>query len=117
MRNGTATPRDGYKPNWTSGEYVDDYWQMQEQLGFHKGDKCVALTPYEWSHGFTLYTFKITDGPVGSGVDGPRSKSTTGSARLEIGFSAAQNTNIKVIVMYQMLGVIEIDQFRNIIVS
>ena len=90
---------------------------MQEQLGFHKGDKCVALTPYEWSHGFTLYTFKITDGPVGSGVDGPLSKSATGSARLEIGFSASQNTNIKVVVMYQMLGVIEIDQFRNIIVS
>ena len=44
---------------------------MQEQLGFHKGDKCVALTPYEWSHGFTLYTFKITDGPVSSGVEGP----------------------------------------------
>ena len=25
MRNGTAVPRDGYKPNWTSGEYVEDY--------------------------------------------------------------------------------------------
>ena len=109
--------RDGYKPNWTSGEYVDDYWTMQEQLGMHMGDKCVALTPYEWSHGFSLCTFKITDGPIGSGVDGPQSKSTTGSARLEIGFSAAQNTHIKVIVMYQMLGVLEIDQFRNIIVS
>ena len=34
MRNGTATPRDGYRPNWTSGKYVDDYWQMQEELGF-----------------------------------------------------------------------------------
>ena len=68
MRNGTAVPRDGYKPNWTSGEYVENYWQMKEQLGLHKGDKCVALTPYEWSHGFTIYTFKITDGPVGSGV-------------------------------------------------
>ena len=72
---------------------------------------------YEWSHGFTLYTFKITDGPVGSGVDGMRSKFATGSARLEIGFSAAQNTNINAVVMYQMLGVIEIDQFFNIIVS
>ena len=32
MRNGTAVPREGYKLNWTRGEYVDDYWQMQEQL-------------------------------------------------------------------------------------
>ena len=89
---------------------------MQEQIGMHNGDKCVTLTPDEWSHGFKLYTFKITDGTIGSGVDGPQTKSTTGSARLEVGFSAAQNTNIKVIVMYRMLGVIEIDQFRNIIV-
>ena len=36
MRNEPATPRDGYKPNWTSGEYVDDYWMMQEQLGSTK---------------------------------------------------------------------------------
>ena len=96
---------------------MNDYWTFQKQLGFHKGDKCVALTMYEWSHGYTLYTFKITDGPVGSGTEGPRSKSTTSSVRLEIGFSAAQNSNTKVILMYQMLGVIESNQFRNVIVS
>ena len=90
---------------------------FQEQLGYDKGDKCVSLTPTEWANGFTLYSFKITDGPVGSGTEGPRSKSTTGSIRLEVGFSSAQATNIKVIVLYQMLGVLEFDQFRNVIVS
>ena len=90
---------------------------FQDQHRFGKGDKCVNLTPTEWSDGFTIYAFKITDGPVGPGTEGPRSKSTTGSIRLEIGFSAAKNRNIKVIVLYQMLGVLEFDQFRNVIIS
>ena len=116
-RNGLPVPREGYTPNWTTGAYIRDYLLFQNQLGFGKGDKCVNLTPIEWSDGFTIYAFKITDGPIGSGTEGPRSKSTTGSVRLEIGFSAAQNRNIKVIVLYQMLGVLEFDQFRNVIIS
>jgi hypothetical protein len=90
---------------------------FQDQLGFGKGDKSVNNSPTECSTGYTLYSFKITDGPVGPGTEGPSSKSTTGSFRLEIGFSAAQNHNIKVIVLYQMLGVLEFDQFRNVIIS
>ena len=73
--------------------------------------------PNEWANGYTLYAFKITDGPVGSGTKGPRSKSSSGSVRLEIGFVAAAAANIKMIVFYQMLGVLEFDQFRNVIVA
>ena len=77
----------------------------------------MSLTPYEWANGYTLYAFMITDGPVGSGTEGPRSKSTSGSVRLEIGFAAAAAANIKVIVFYKMLVVLEFDQFRNVIVT
>ena len=59
--------------------------------------------------------FKITDGPIGPGTYGPRSKSATGSARLEISFSAAVNENIKVIIYYQMLIRIEFDKFNAVI--
>ena len=69
----------------------------------------MSLTPSEWANGYTLYAFKITDGSIGLGTYGPRSKSITGSARLEVSFAAAVNENIKVILLYQMLDRIEFD--------
>ena len=116
-RNGTSVPRSGYKPNFANGQYIRDYAMMQRELGFGKGDKCVNLTPTEWATGYTIYAFHITDGPIGSGTDGPRSRSTTGSIRLEVGFAAVQNTNIKVIILSQSLGLLEFDEFKNVVVS
>ena len=76
----------------------------------------MSLTPSEWANGYTLYAFKITDGPIGQGTYGPRSKSATGSARLEVSFAASVNENIKVILLYQMIGRIEFDRFIAVIV-
>ena len=85
------------------------------QLKFNKGDKSVALTPYEWANGYTLYAFQTTDGPIGSGAHSPRSAISTGKLRLSIGFSEANNTTIKVIVLSQSVGVIDINQFKNVV--
>ena len=75
------------------------------------------LTPAEWADGFNLYSFKITDGPIGSGTAGPRSHAEMGSVRLEFDFEMAPAGNLKLIIMYQKLGIFEIDEFNNIIVS
>lgn len=117
FRNGMRVPRYGYTPNFTTKTYMKDYFTFQGQLGYDTGDKCVNITPVEWSNGYTLYAFKLTDGPIGSGTVGPRSHSESGSVRLEFDFETAPTANLKLIIMYQMLGVIEIDQFNNIIVS
>ena len=74
-----------------------------QELKCDTGDKIVSFTLFEWANGYTLYAFKITDGLIEPGTDGPRSKSATGSARLEVSFAAAVNKNIKVILLYQML--------------
>ena len=116
-RNGVRCPRHGYTPNFQTKEYIKDYITFQEQLGFDQGDKCVHLTPAEWADGFNLYTFKLTDGPIGSGTYGPRSQSNNGSASLEIEFAAATAKDLKLVVMYQGQGILEIDQFNNIVVS
>ena len=63
-----------------------------------------------------LYAFKITDGPIGPGTYGPRSKSATGSARLEVSFSAPVNEKIQVVFYYQMLGKIKFDRFNPVVV-
>ena len=42
--------------------------------------------------------------------------SATGSARLEVSFAAAVNENIKVVLLYQMLGRIGFDLFNAVLV-
>ena len=76
----------------------------------------MSLTLFEWANGSSLYVFKISDGPIGPGSYGPRTKSATGSARLEVSFTAAVNENIKVVLLYQMLGKIEFDRFNVVLV-
>ena len=115
LRNGIRTPRYGYTPNFTTNQYSKDYYTFLSQLKLNKGDKSVALTPYEWANGYTLYAFQTTDGPIGSGAHSPRSAISTGKLRLSIGFSAANNTTIKVIVFSQSVGVIDINQYKNVI--
>jgi len=71
-RNGTPVPREGYKQTFGDSKYMRSYLTFQDQLGGINGDKCAALTPNEWANGYTLYAFKITDGPIGSGTTSPR---------------------------------------------
>ena len=115
-RNNTSVPRGGYTPNFANGQYLKAYMTLLQELECDTGDKSVSITPFEWANEYTLYAFKNTDGLIGPGTYGPRSKSATGSARLEISFAAAVNENIKVIIYYQMLGRIEFDKFHAVIV-
>ena len=115
-RNGTSRPSEGYTPNFANGQYIKAYMTFLQELECDTGDKSVSLTPSEWANGYTLYAFKITDGPIGPGTYGPRSKSATGSGPLEVSFATTVNENIKVILLYQMLGRIEFDRFNAVIV-
>ena len=97
-RNGTSRPvRPGGAmarpdtPNLANGQYIKDYMTLLQELECDTGDKSVSLTPSEWANGYTLYAFKITNGPIGPGTYGPRSKSATGSARLEVSLAATVN--------------------------
>ena len=77
----------------------------------------MSISPEEWADGFNLYSFTITDGPIGSGTVGPRSHSETGLARIEFDFETAPQGNLKLIIMYQMLGIFKIDRWKDIVVS
>lgn len=117
LRNGTKVPRYGYSPDFTGRGFYKDYLTFQEQLGYDTGDRCVNLTPDQWANGSTLYAFKLTDGPIGSGVVGPRSPGNTGSACLQLEFAEAPAANLKLMIMFEQLATLQIDQFNNIIVS
>ena len=115
-RNGTSVPRGGYTSNFANEQYLKAYMTLLQELECDTGDKNISLTPSDSANGYTIYAFKVTDGPLGPGTYGPRSKSATGYARLEVSFAAEVNENIKQIVYYQMPGRIEIDQFKAVLV-
>ena len=115
-RNGTSVARGGYTPNFANEQYLKAYSTLLQELECDTCDKSISLTLSEWANGYTLYAFKITDRPIRSGTYGPRSKSTTGSGRLEVSFAAPVNENINVIVYYQSPYRIEFDQFKAVLV-
>ena len=79
-------------------------------------DQNVSLPPPDSASVYTLYAFKITDGPIGPGTHSPRSKSATVVARHKVTFAAKVNKNLKVILYYQMLKKIEFHKFHAILV-
>ena len=82
-RNGTSVPRRGYIPDFANGKYLKVYMTFLQELECDTGDKTISFTPSDWAKRYTLYAVKITHGPIGPGTYGPRSKSATGSVRLE----------------------------------
>ena len=115
-RNGTSRPSEGYTPKFANKQYIKAYMTFLQELKCDTGDKSLSFTPSEWANGYSLYAVKITDGPIGPGNYGPRSKSATGSASLEVSFAEAMNENIKMILLYQMLGRLEFDRFNAVLV-
>ena len=110
-RNGLRLLQNGYTPNFANRQYKKDYITLFEQIDCESGNKIISLTLSELATGYTLYAFKITDGPIKPGTYGPRSKFGTGSVRLEMWFAAAQNVNIKIILLDQMLVKVKFHHF------
>ena len=115
-RNGTHRPTEGYSPNFAKDQCIKAYLTFFQKLKCDIGFKSVSLTQSEWANGYTWFAFKITDGFIGPGTYGLRSKFAIKSARLEILFAAAVNENIKVIIYYQILGRIGIDKYYVVVV-
>lgn len=111
--NGEQYPRVPLTPNFATGDYLRAYSYMLESLGDDIGQHMIDLHPNEWLNGFSLFVFKLSSGPI-SGV---RPIQRTGSARLEVKFLQPTPRNIKAIILYEQPGLIEIDKFRNVIIS
>ena len=63
-RNGTPRPTEGDTPNFANGQYKKAYSTFLQERECDTGDKSVSLTASEWANRYTLYSFKITDGPI-----------------------------------------------------
>ena len=72
-RNITPVPREGYISNFLNGQYLKAYTTFLQKLECDTGDKRISITFSEWATRYTLFAFKITDGPIRSGSYGQRS--------------------------------------------
>ena len=115
IANATHHPTYGYKPDFTKKFINPSYYTFIKAFDMHNGDRCINLTPEQWANGYNMYAFKCTEGPIGPGTVGPRSRSDTGSVTLEFDFETPPAANLKLIIMSQSLGVMEIDQYHNVI--
>ena len=67
-RSGTSMPREGYTQNFANGQYLKAYMTFLQEFKYDTGDYSINFTPFEWVKKYTLYVFKITDGPIGPGT-------------------------------------------------
>ena len=118
QRNGISCPRLPYQPNFNNAtrDYFAEYLQFQEQCGFAFSDKCVLLTPEQWANGYTVFAFKVTDGPIGPGDIAPRSRSSQGNITIDLKFADPTPNNLKLVILSEAPGILEIDQFNNPII-
>ena len=114
--NSTLVTSGNYTPNFANGQYLMAYITILQELECDTGDKSISITLIEWANEFTLYAFKIIDGPKESETYAARSNYTTEFAQLKVSIAAPVNNIIKVIVYYQLPGRIEFDQFKAVIV-
>ena len=108
--NGLDIPRIPYQPNFTSGDYIREYFLFLEGLGLDLGNKSIALTSNDWARNCNIYVFRL----MPSGI---QSVPATGSVRLELKFRDPTPHNINLLLYSESNGLLEIDRDRNIIVG
>ena len=108
--NGQDVPRIPYQPTFTTADYLREYHCFLEGLGLDIGTKSIDISPREWATSFNLYVFRL----MPSGI---QSIPITGSARLELKFSAATAHNIIAVLYSESNSLLEIDRYRNVIVG
>ena len=110
--NSQMLPRIPLEPNFTTNDYKREYLTVMEAMGYDIGPSSWTLTPYQWSHGYNIYVFKITPGIIGA----VRSPQINGDIKLEVKFSVATTANITLLVLSEEPGLLEIDKFDNTLI-
>jgi len=110
--NGEQIPRVAYAPDFAeaTGDYNREYLGTLSALDWDReSDKTLCISPNQWAAGYTFFAFKLF--PNQSQVH------PSGSIRLEIRFAGATANNVNIILLAESTGAIEIDKYKNILIS
>ena len=108
--NHVQFPRQAYEPNFTTGDYIREYYGLLEGIGLDTGNKAIDLTPEEWASSLPLFIFRLN--PCGL-----PSLPQVGAARLVLKFRTPTPNVITVMIFSEVPTIAEIDQYRNLILA
>lgn len=109
--NGELVPRSPYEPDFGDrADYIRDYFQMLSALDLDTDTShTLCLNPEEWATGFTFFAFKL--------FPNQSHYRPAGSVRLEIRFALATTAVINIILLSESTGSVEIDKYKNVLLS
>ena len=100
-----SIPSVAYTPNFATGKYIREYYELLEEFNAEEGVNTLAITKTEFASGSTLFPFRITERSRGGDILGPP---LAGALSLSIQFAAALAENVNVVVYYEVRSVLEI---------
>jgi hypothetical protein len=121
--NGERFPRLNWAPNFgADADTMLAYKGFLSALEQYDEDDRPAISYDEYRSGLSLFAFKLTATPLGPGLltgGAPvvRSPTRTGSVRLHMRFGTQTPVNLNVLLLAQYKGMIEIDKFRNVVLT
>ena len=105
-------PRVPYEPDFTNSKYLRAYCGLLESMGIRHSEKGFLVKRSDFANGYAIYGFDLAPTQnCAPCVSPPR----RGNARLEINFSANTTSAINVICLAEFDALIEIDQYRNVL--
>ena len=110
--NGEQIPRVAYQPNFEDAvaDYNREYLGTLSALDLDSDcDRSLCLNPLQWATGFTFFAFKLF--PNQSQIF------PSGSIRLELRFANQTANIVNIILLAESAGAIEIDKYKNILIS
>ena len=108
--NSRQYPRHAYEPNFTTGEYLREYYGILECIGLDTGNKAIARTPELWTNSRPLFVFRLNPSVLPS-------IPIIGSGHLILKFRQATPAALAVLIFSEVPKIAEIDQYRNITVA
>lgn len=118
LKNGLEYPVTELITKFDTTPYtvMNAYNRLMMSFGSDYNRDCVAITPYEFSHGYYLVSYLMSpDQESGSDISNLSNKPS--SLKLEIRFSQNLTTNIQMIVYYETESTVSVDFARNIVVQ
>ena len=110
--NGALIPTKPLEPDFTSKDYIKEYYKVLEALNYDIGPNCWNITPEEWAAGFNIWAFKFTPGPLGAVRSIPR----VGNIRIEMKFAVETNKIYNMLLFSSRAAELQIDKFRKVTV-
>lgn len=112
--DGQAYPGRPFQPSFQNNQYGREYYQMIQATGRQLKDRSLAITPFDFANGYTLYCFNLEpDGGSGGHV----SVSRTGNIHLEARFRTPLTRTVNMVCYAVYDSVIEISNSRQVLVD